>query len=189
MGTTRDRRGKRQAEIIALRQRISELLLSGASERQIASATGKAASTVHYHVSALLRQWREATDRNINQWVARALAEFAVIEREAWVSWNKSKQPQRTKTVRARGIGHRTRRDRPIRVDGATLVEISQKVQITESAGNPEFLSIILQVIERRSRLLGLNGSCANSPPPSGPTSDIYSVPRAKLIEAITRRP
>jgi hypothetical protein len=183
----RAKRDKRDAEIIALRLRISELLLSGFTERAIAQAVHKSPATTHYHIQFLLRQWREATARNVGKWVGRALAEYDLIARESWEAWEKSKAPQRTETLRARGVGRRTRRERPVKVDGATLVEVSQKVTVTTSAGDPNFLFALCRVIEQRTKLLGL--TVEEPPAEAAPEVGDYEKARARLLEALGRRP
>jgi hypothetical protein len=187
MSIKRGKRSKREAKIIALRLRISELLLSGYSERMIAKDVNRSPATVHYHVEFLLRQWHEATVRHVGRWIERTLAEYDLITRESWDAWERSKQPQRTEITRARGVGRRFRKDRKVKIEGQ-LVDVSKNIKLTESAGNPEFLSAVLRVIERRSRLLGLTGVIEEQSKRPEPTDDPYDAPRAKLIAAIAER-
>lgn len=184
------RRDKKDAEVEVLRLRITEMLCRGMTERQIAEATGKAPSTVHWHIGVLLRRWRKGQATNTGRWLGRVLASLDIAEAEAWEAWAKSRTvPKRIVTMRARGVGRRRRIDRPVRVEGE-LVDISRKVELIESAGDAQFLGVILKCVEKRARLLGLYNNAeeqqqsgAQSPPPA----DAYDRARRKLVEAVMR--
>ena len=184
------RRDRKEAETELLRLKISELLLSGFSERAIAKAVNRSASTVHHHVVVLLKRWRQAQAANTSKWVGRQLSSLAYAEAEAIGAWERSKaEPRREVTLRARGRALRRRRDRPLKVDETSFVDVSRRVTLIESAGDADFLLVLSRVIELRSELLGLTGTTDEPPAEDAPEVSDYEKARARLLEAVGGRP
>lgn len=179
------RRKQKEIEIELLRLKISELLLLNQTERQIAQAVGRSASTVHHHIVHLLREWRHAQAGNIDKWRARQLARIEAIERESWSAWEQSKQ-RKTVTQRMRGRAPRPRRGRRLRVNEETMVDVSRSTRVQESAGDERFLARLSWCVAERNLMLGLYGLNVEESPIEPPSADEYAAARGLLLEVVT---
>lgn len=137
----------------ALRDRyvVAELYLKGRNLRQITDELNER-SDVEYQLSMssiardlnLVRDhWLTSMVRDFDQAKAVELAKLDNLEREAWFAWEWSKTERKTRTIKATGPRH-----------GLQNVEKTEKTE--ESIGDPRYMQVILQCIEKRIKILGL---------------------------------
>ncbi|MCG3147242.1 MAG: hypothetical protein PCFJNLEI_00680 [Verrucomicrobiae bacterium] len=134
------------------RSRVSELYLSGWTQKRIAAEVGVSEFTVSEDIHALLAQWGRTAGINISAHIATEFEKLNNLEAQAWAAYEDSKRPRKVASASKRML--------PIRDDDGTVAMLeSTTASATEfhpAAGDPRWLSIILQCISQRMKLFGL---------------------------------
>lgn len=94
-----------EAQRSARRREVAKLVRLGRSYAEIADAVDVAKSTVSRDVQRLKEQWREEASRDMEEHMARRLAELKAIKREAFAAWLESREGPRREKVRTEGEG------------------------------------------------------------------------------------
>lgn len=95
---------------IELRQRqVAELTLKGHRQVDIAAKLGATQPTVSYDLKKIRATWREATRHDFEASLSEQRESLALIQREAWEGWERSKQPARTAVFQGAGEGEPTK--------------------------------------------------------------------------------
>ncbi len=102
---------------------------------------------VYYDLQQCLVEWKRERLDKIDDYVTQELKKLDKIEAELWDAWEKSK------TGREK-IKKRTNRGRPIKTDA---MDGYDETAIEISAGNPRFLDLLLNVQQRRAKMLGFD--------------------------------
>lgn len=123
--------------------KTAALYIKGVPIRRIGQELGVHHSTVIYYLDQIRAAWLASMLRNFDAQRAEAVARIDKLEAEAWDAWERSKQPRRSLQVKAKTVGTMTVKDR----------QYKRQTYI----GNPEYLAVIGQCIERRCKLLGLD--------------------------------
>lgn len=142
----------------------SNLFLRGYTYREIVAAlnadlakrnTGYTISLamVYYDLQQCLIEWKRERLDNIDKYVTQELRKLDAMEVQAWEAWEASKTgKQRTK--------EKTNRGRPIKTD-ATDTDPEyygyDETTVETSAGNPRFLDLLLNIQQRRAKMLGFD--------------------------------
>lgn len=142
----------------------SNLFLRGYTYREIVAAlnadlTKRGAgytislAMVYYDLQQTLIEWKRERLDNIDDYVTQELRKLDAMEQQAWEAWEVSKTgKQRTK--------EKTNRGRPIKTD-ATDTDPEyygyDETTIETSAGNPRFLDLLLNIQQRRAKMLGFD--------------------------------
>lgn len=141
-------RTKAQVEIdLALMARLS---LEGKTHRQIAlliTERGPYAfshSQVTRDMKKVVGRWKAESISDIDQLKQRELKGLEHQESECWDAWNKSKQDAVTKSAK---------KTRPSAGTSKEEVATKQEAQ----CGDPAFQRLILDIREKRAKILGLN--------------------------------
>lgn len=152
----------------ALRDRyvVSELYLKGRNLRQITDELNErpdveyqlSMSSIARDLNLVRDHWLSSMVRDFDQAKAVELAKLDNLEREAWFAWEWSKTEKKTRTIKATGPRH-----------GLQNVEKTEKTE--ESIGDPRYMQVILQCIEKRVKILGLEvgGTLVQRGPQSDP--------------------
>lgn len=124
------------------RQRqVAALYLQGKWQAEIGQILGMRQQQVSYDLKVLQRRWYQESIADIDQRKALELQKVDAIEREAWASWEKSKQPREVTITEASEGAHPGRK--------ATMRKEGQ-------AGDPRFLAEIGKCVDRRVAILGI---------------------------------
>lgn len=138
---------------------IGRLLVRGATQEEIAEklATVRpyclSRSMIRDDVALLLRRWRADGVSLLGSAVDVTLRKLDALEAECWEAWDKSKLAKTRTTL--------TRKNRGAKGTGAgdeiatVGEEIKSGVSVT-SPGDPAFVGKILDILDQRARLLGL---------------------------------
>lgn len=137
---------------------ITELYLRGKKQSEIAATLGLSQGMISNDLKVIQRRWRESTAMNLDEAKAKELARLDELEREFWSAWEASK-------------GERTQARQEKNNAGATVKASMMKEQ---RDGNPAFLTGVLNCIDRRCKLLGLDA--ATKQEMSGPGGSPFSV-------------
>lgn len=139
---------------------VAELYTKGASYHEMSvylreekkiSITGVA--LVKY-VKDVLEDWHAKRITDIQKKISGELMKLQEVERQAWLGWEASRGLKTKRYTSKRGVP-RVRENGQITVD---TVGINDSEETFESEGNPKFLEIIMQCINRRLELLGTGG-------------------------------
>mgnify|MGYP000004982034 CR=1 FL=1 len=142
----------------------SNLFLRGYTYREIVAALNddlakrKAGYTislamVYYDLQQTLIEWKRERLENIDEYVTQELRKLDAMEQQAWEAWEASKTgKQRTK--------EKTNKGRPIKTDaedGYPEYYGYNETATETSAGNPRFLDLLLNIQQRRAKMLGFD--------------------------------
>lgn len=94
---------------------------------------------VSYDLRAIQVEWRDVPKQELNELKVKELARIDILERTYWQAWERSLEP----------------RESTNEVDDGDRIKISKRT--TPSNGNPAFLKGVMDCIDRRCKLLGLD--------------------------------
>lgn len=124
---------------------------------------------IHYDLKKIEAEWRERYSAKADAVRRKELAGLDTQEAELWKAWDKSKEEAEKKTVEQTkgGIGPGGPRSR------ATVTKEGQ-------TGDPAYMRLILDVRDRRSKLLGLDA--ATKQEHSGPMGGPIPMQQARVV-------
>lgn len=138
----------------------SNLFLRGYSYREIATALNNDVAergfdyritfqTVYKDLQKVLAEWKKESFTNIDEYVTQELKKLDKMEVELWEAWEKSKHSEKKKTRTSRAGGKDD--DGTKRWGDYGYTENTNE----QLAGNPRFFDLLLNVQQRRAKLLG----------------------------------
>ncbi len=129
---------------------IAQLYLQGITiaeiTRRVSEANKYSLSTrmIDHDLAEIRKQWLESSVRNFDEARAQELAKLDEVERHAWAAWDRScgeHHSSRTKAVKEAG--------EPVKNEAVLMKR--------DEYGDPRFLAIVKQCIDKRCALLGLD--------------------------------
>lgn len=139
----------------------SNLFLRGYTYREIVAALNAdllkrnagytiSLAMVYYDLQQTLIEWKRERLDNIDDYVTQELRKLDAMEQQAWEAWEVSKTgKQRTK--------EKTNKGRPIKTDADPEYYGYNETATETSAGNPRFLDLLLNIQQRRAKMLGFD--------------------------------
>jgi hypothetical protein len=132
--------------ILSRRCKVSELVLRGVTNQfdicqQLGMDSGQR-STISRDLAAIKEQWRKSAVRDFDEAKGRELDKLDLVEKEAWLAWERSKEEGSRK--RTTGDGEETTKEK--------------------RDGNPSFLEAVLKCIAKRCAILGLDSPLKVAP-------------------------
>lgn len=125
--------------IIERRKKVSELHLQGWGQIEIANELKVRQSTISVDLKQISKAWRESSIRDFDELRDLELARIDKVFREAWAGYIRSQQPHQSATT-----------------DGEAGAQKAKRT-IRNQYGDPRFLSVILDCIQSKRELLGLD--------------------------------
>lgn len=125
------------------RRLVSDMYRRGVLQTDIAKEVGIDQATVSRDLKAIRAEWLESRVRDFDAAKEVELQKIDEVERQAWAGWERSVGVVERKTKRSRTKGSEKEHE-------ATIVEIQQ-------AGDSRFLKTVLDCIERRCKIMGLD--------------------------------
>lgn len=141
----------------------ADLFLRGYSYREIADALNRDLSArgvgytisfqmVYYDLQQCLIEWKRDRLETIDEYVTQELRKLDKVEVELWEAW------ERSKTGKLREKNRQNAKPRKVLEDGDNPEYYGYEETTTEtSAGNPRFLDLLLNVQQRRAKMLGFD--------------------------------
>lgn len=141
----------------------ADLFLRGYSYREIADALNRDLSArgmgytitfqmVYYDLQQCLIEWKRERLDNIDEYVTQELRKLDKMEQQAWEAW------ERSKTGKTREKNRQNAKPRKVLEDGDNPEYYGYNETTTEtSAGNPRFLDLLLNIQQRRAKMLGFD--------------------------------
>jgi hypothetical protein len=143
--------------IAARRADVAHLYCQGWTQSRIAAKHGVSQNMISVDLAYIRRQWRATMTERYDALLDEQLGKVDACEREAWDAWERSKQNAKRKTTKGKAVRG---------PDGRYLPPDAPQVEtVTEGqCGDPRYLTIVLQCVERRCKMIG-----AEAPPPIPP--------------------
>lgn len=136
----------KQADILERRQKVLELYRDGLRIYEIAEAVGISRDTVRRDMRWVHQKLIENAVNAYESRLVRELLQIARVENDAAVEWERSKlDVTATQTTR-----------KNVKINGKEVEKVKTKTTVKTQCGDPRYLSIILDCIEKRSKLLFL---------------------------------
>lgn len=141
----------------------ADLFLRGYSYREIADALNRDLAArgvgytisfqmVYYDLQQCLIEWKRERLETIDEYVTQELRKLDKMEVELWEAW------ERSKTGKLREKNRQNAKPRKVLEDGDNPAYYGYEETTTEtSAGNPRFLDLLLNVQQRRAKMLGFD--------------------------------
>ncbi len=156
-------RKRTDLEIARDRALIAELYLTGDySDKEITELLNSrpgvgyeiSRQTVTVDRKRLLEQLQEEGKNSTGLWLQEEIFKLNVVEREAWDAWKRS--TEQTKIIKEVEELLIDKDGTPIDAKNYDLVLSKVETLIHDNVGNPKWLQVILDCVEKRSRLRGL---------------------------------
>lgn len=107
---------------------------------------------VYYDLQQCLIEWKRERLETIDEYVTQELRKLDKMEVELWEAW------ERSKTGKLREKNRQNAKPRKVLEDGDNPEYYGYEETTTEtSAGNPRFLDLLLNVQQRRAKMLGFD--------------------------------
>lgn len=142
--------GERLA-ILERRKHVARRYLRGELQHEIAQAFEVDQATISRDLRVIHDEWLAQTSIDRAAWIAQEVGRIDEIEREAWLAWKRSQEDAVARRARLRaGVGES---------------EETRKGQ----AGDARFLQVVLNCVERRCKILGVEKPPGPSPESKAP--------------------
>lgn len=135
MAAAKRTRDQREAQL----PEIAALYLQGKTMREIGQRVGLSARVVHRDLEEVRGRWRARATENFQALVDEQVARLDKIEAESWDRFYASQREQTKRLAKEAPNGRTTSLER------------------VDAVGDPRWLQIALQCVERRCRILGLD--------------------------------
>lgn len=140
----------------------SDLFLKGYTYREISRLINKhnaeagrdytlSAVSIYKDMQKCLIEWKRERMKNIDDYVTQELRKLDRMEVELWTAWEESKTGKRREKNRTSAKPRKVLTEEEKTADWYGYDE----TQTETSAGNPRFLDLLLNVQQRRAKLLG----------------------------------
>jgi hypothetical protein len=169
----------------------SNLFLRGYTYREIAEELNKVnaengsnytitAQAIFIDIKNLLIDWKRERMDNIDDYITQELRKLDKIEVELWCAWEKSKK-EKSKSKMRKLSG---------RNDKVYCTNVEEATETTP--GNPKFLDLLLNVQQRRAKMLGFDAPIKIDIPNGNrnedlPQYDIKSIPDDLLFSVVDK--
>jgi len=129
-----------QTAMLSRRATVARLYTQGVTQMKIADYLGVSQSVISADLKIIRQEWLENIRRDYGELVAEELAKINRVEAEAWDQLEASKRVAIRTITKTEG-------------DKETITTHEE-----EELGDPRFMNIILGCIDKRCKLLGLDG-------------------------------
>ena len=144
---------------------ISERLNEDTARRGVGYTITK--QMVYWDMQQLLIEWKRERMENIDDYVTQELRKLDKMEVELWEAW------ERSKTGKLREKNRQNAKPRKVLEDSDNPEYYGYEETTTEtSTGNPRFLDLLLNVQQRRAKMLGFDAPVKIEIPGYNATTD-----------------
>lgn len=133
------------------RNKVTKMYLNGYSYQQMANELGTSKTTISADIKAITDDWVKENLEFVNNAKVIQLKKLDNLENELWIAYDNSKKDTIKVTKTLQNIKDKTSEDGEEKIPMEMI-----KTEITKNVGDPNILAKILNVIEQRSRILGL---------------------------------
>jgi len=135
-------------EVSQRRLKIAELHLQGKPGFEIAQIVGVSPAQVCKDLKRISLEWKEKRIEDIDQVKSHELSKLDLMEKKAWSEYERSREVKTKKSLKKRGVTTNL---------GKTLGTDEKEQTFTEEQqlGDPRYLTIILECISKRAKIIG----------------------------------
>jgi len=154
------------------RSEVARLYLQGLYQVDIASHVGVSLPTIERDLRVIRNRWQESALRDFDQIRAEQLAKLDLMESQLWAQWQRScetilkTRKETRKATKYPGTNH-----------------AREKV---EQTGDPRYMMAILNIIERRCKLIGLDAPTKVAPTDPSGTKPYEGLTDSAAVDRIT---
>jgi hypothetical protein len=131
----------------AEKSRVAALmLLRGYDVWDIAHELGVSAKEMSNILQRVMEEWKEKTALDLDAHIAIELKKLELIEQQAWVAYETSRQSAKRRKIQERGTG----------ATSGSPYEYERVEEESLPPGDPQYLEIVKWAIAKRIELLGL---------------------------------
>lgn len=134
---------RKPAQVARDRRNIARLYLQGMTQQEIAGELKLSQPTVSRDLKIIQQDWVEASVQDLNDRKAIELAKVDALEIEYWKAWERSQKDAEVNTSKVSSEGGEQKMEKQKRVEG--------------QVGDPRYLQGIMQCIDRRCQILGID--------------------------------
>lgn len=160
-------------------RRIADLYLQGKTQVEIADIVGLDQSQVSRDLATVQARWRNDTAINLDEAKQVELSRIDTLERTYWDAWERSleeKVKTRTEQTSNGGKGK----------DAEASKTAKASVEKETLLGNPAYLAGVMNCIERRCKLLGLDAPTKVAPTtPDGKESIPIAIVQPGIVQKL----
>lgn len=132
-----------EVEVDSRREKVAGMYRRGMLQSHIAKELGINQSNVSRDLKQIRSEWLDSRVRDFDAAKEIELQKIDEVERQSWAAWERSVGVVERRTTRKKDAGERSETE-------ATVVK-------TYQAGDPRYLKNVLDCIERRCKILGLD--------------------------------
>jgi hypothetical protein len=126
------------------RKTVASLYLQGKFQEEIAKVVKVDRGTISRDLKAVQQEWLKSGVMDLSAAKAREVAKLDEVERQAWVAWEQSRKDAEIMEVTGTAQGGEGKPDKVKKITKG-------------QAGDSRFLGIILDCVNRRCEILGLD--------------------------------
>jgi hypothetical protein len=138
-------------EISKRRQQVAEYRLQGMANFEIAELVHVSPSQISRDLKCISKEWAKERIEDINQIKEKELHKLDLIEKRAWKSWERSCDVKTKKSMKKKGTAFKEETGKTKIVGNDSEQTFTEEQQI----GDPRYMTIILDCIAKRSKILG----------------------------------
>lgn len=140
-------------------ERMSVLVVQGATVREVAAAFGLSVSVAHRDIKEIERRWQKRAADRIDAWKGRIMAAHERVIAEAWREWERSKLDAESE-VETTELPPRPKADGLAATDTAypDVLVLTRRVKTREGRlGDPRYLGQIETALAEQAKVIGLH--------------------------------
>jgi|HubBroStandDraft_2_1064218.scaffolds.fasta_scaffold279347_1 hypothetical protein len=149
------------------RAKVGDLYLQGLNTYELARQFKVTPQTISNDITAIREAWMEKSITEFNNCKSEELAQIALIRREAWIAWNKSKKVAETVTEESEFVDQveETNKDKTDQSDKPETVEAKKALEkivkrTTKKEyrdGSAEYMRVLQWCVEQICAIRGLD--------------------------------
>jgi predicted transcriptional regulator len=140
-------------ERLRIKAQIADLYCQNYSQDAIAQTLRVTTQMVSYYWRKIEAGWQKKTLEDAGEILGRQLAKLALVQKEGWEGWKRSRKEAKTTSKKAKikpsaGKGKGKGKDRTTEVESAEKRE--------QRVGDPRFLAIVMDAVKDENKILGV---------------------------------
>ncbi len=142
----------RALAVATRRHAVAEGILKGKRQAALAAEWHVTPACISIDLKKIRALWQREANLAIEKRTAQEIAVIDLVQAEAFAAWARSLEAQRTDTEETESA--------PVSGDNGTVstpVKSKAGTKTVTTAGDPQWLTIILQCVEKRCRILGVD--------------------------------
>ena len=142
----------KRKDIARRRNQVADLNLQGLKNFEIAEILKVSPSQICLDLKAISKEWRDQRVSDIDEVKSRELSKLDLIEKKAFAEYERSKEAKTKKSMKKRGVSVKDEKDNKTKILGN---DSEQTFTEEQQLGDPRYMTIILECISKRAKIIG----------------------------------